>query len=81
MTIKFNPSIHLSRSAFSHYYENQRKDKEWERAIQEYSRILDRERMLDSFRRSSETLCSLRKYNQERKAELEKKWPQLKKVF
>lgn len=82
MTIKFNPSIHLSsRGAFSRHYENQKKDKEWEHAIQEYSRILDRKRLMDSLKVQSETVQKLRIYDEERKQNLEIRWPQLKKIF
>jgi len=82
MTIKFSPSQHLSsRTAFQRHYENQQKDREWDNDIKEYGRILDREKLYASLHHHSEAVLSMIKRDEERKATLEAKWPQLKKIF
>jgi len=82
MTISFNPRHHLSSvTAFRKHRENLAKDREWQRDIDTYKRALDCLRMCKNLEATSLTVFKHSQYWEERKAELEKKWPQLKKIF
>ena len=82
MSISFNPRHHLSTlHAFRKHRENLRKDAEWERDIESYKRTLDCVKIAGNLCKTSLTAHVHYEYWVARKEALEKKWPQLKKIF
>jgi hypothetical protein len=67
--------------AIRKHRENQQKDKEWERDIESYKRCLDCIKICKNLEATSLTVHKHSTYWEERKDALEKKWPQLKKIF
>lgn len=76
MSISYNPKHHKDFSAFKRHQENLQKDKDWAFDVERYNRACYCAKLCEKYNFSSHL-----EYWQKRKAELEQKWPQLKRAF